>query len=70
MRRIPWQRGTNYNDTCRQYTSYVTRTYAIIVFDVYQEGPSTNDGARERRTGGRAGPKVDFTPDHMGMKSK
>ena len=65
------QRGTTYNDTCRQYTNYVTRRYghAIIVFDGYQEELSTKDGPHERRTGGRAGPTVDFTRDIV-MKSK
>ena len=37
VHRIPWQRGTTYNDTRRQYTNYVTRRYGhtIIVFDGY-----------------------------------
>ena len=71
VHRIPWQRGTTYNDICRQYTNYVTRRYgyAIVVFDGYQEELSTKDGAYERRNGGRAGPTVDFTRD-MVMKSK
>ena len=45
------------------------KKHAIIVFDGYQEGLSTKDGAHERRTGRRAGPTVDFTRD-MVMKSK
>ena len=71
MHRLPWQRGTTYNGICRQYTNYVTRRYghAIIVFDGYQEELSTKYGAHERRTGGRAGPTMDFTRD-MVMKSK
>ena len=71
VHRIPWQRGTTYNDICRQYTNYVTRRYGhvIIVFDGYQEELSTKDGAHERRTCGRAGPTVDFTRN-MVMKSK
>ena len=56
---------------CRQYTNYVIRRYghAIIVFDEYQGELSTKDGAHERRTGGRAGPTMDFTLD-MVMESK
>ena len=72
VHRIPWQRGTTYNDIiCRQYTNYVTRTYghAFSVFDGYQEGLSTKDGVHERRTRGRAGPTVDFKRD-MVKKSK
>ena len=38
-------------------------------FDGYQEELSTKDGARERRTGGRAGPTVYFKRD-MVTKSK
>ena len=69
--RIPWQRGTTCNDICRLYTNYVTRRYghAIIVFDVYQEELSTKCGSHGRRTGGRAGPRVDFIRD-MVMQSK
>ena len=71
VHRLQWQRGTTYNDICMQYTNYVTRKYghAFIVFDWYQEGLSTKDGTHERRTGGRAGPTVDFTR-YMVMKSK
>ena len=71
VHRIPWQRSTIYNDIGRQYTKYVTRKYghAIIIFDGYQEGLSTKDGANERRSGRRAGPTVDF-PRDMVMKSK
>jgi 5'-3' exonuclease len=71
LHRIPWQRGTTYNDICSQYTNYVTRKYehAIIAFDGYKEELSTKDSAHRRRTGGRAGPTVDFTSD-MVMKSK
>ena len=39
------------------------------MFDEYQEDVYTKDGAHERRTGGSAGPTVDFTRD-MVMKSK
>ena len=71
VHRVPWQRGTTYNDICRQCTKYVTRKYghAIIVFDEYQEGLSTKDGAHERRTGRRTGPTVEC-PRDMITKSK
>ena len=71
VHRIPWQRGTTYNDICRRYTNYITRRYghAIIVFDGYHEELSTKYGAHERRTGGRAGPTVDSTRDKV-MQSK
>ena len=62
VHRIPWQRGTTYNDICRLYTNHVTRIYGhtIIVFDGYQEELSTKYGAHERRTGGRAGPAAGY----------
>ena len=71
LHRIPWQRGTTYNDICQQYTNSVTRHYgyAIIVFDGYLEELSTKDSAHQRRTGGRTGLTVDFASD-MVMKSK
>ena len=72
MHRIPWQRGTPYNDIiCRLCTNYVTRRYghAIIVFDGNKEELSTKYGAHELRTGGRTDPTVGFTRD-MVMKSK
>ena len=45
VNRISWQRGTTYNDICRQYTNYVTRRceYAIIVFDGYQLGRTIHE---------------------------
>ena len=51
VHRIPWQRGTTYNDICRMYTYYVTRRFghAIIMFDGHQEELSTKYGAHERR---------------------
>ena len=71
VHRIPWQRGTTYNDICRQYTNYVTIRYgyAIIMFDGYQEELSTNDCAHEPHPDERAGPTVDFARD-MAIKSK
>lgn len=71
LHRIPWQRGTTYNDICKQYTNYVTKHYghAIIIFDGYLQELSTKDGAHQHRTGGRTGLTVDFTKD-MVMKIK
>ena len=43
--------------------------HAIIVFDGYHEELSTKHGVHERRTGGSAGPIVDFTRDIV-MTSK
>ena len=61
VQRIPWTRGSTYNDICQLYTDYVRRKYgeAIVVFDGY-EGTSTKDMTHQRRAGGRAGTTVTF----------
>ena len=71
VHRIPCQRGTTYNDIliCRLYAQTTSQEDMDMPFDGYQEELSTKDGARERRTGGRAGPTVYFTRD-MVTKSK
>jgi hypothetical protein len=71
LHRIPWQRGSTYNDICNMYTRYVTKKYerAIVVFDGYEEELSTKDSTHRRRTGGQVGPTVYFSSD-MVMKSK
>ncbi|KAJ8038016.1 hypothetical protein HOLleu_18979 [Holothuria leucospilota] len=71
LHRIPWQHGSTYDGICERYTNYVTRKYgkAVIVSDGYENDMSTKDGAHQRRTGRREGPKVDFSGE-MPMKSK
>ena len=53
LHRIPWQRGTTYDDICQHYCRYVSCHYGMptIVFDGYQDGPSTKDAAHRRRAG-------------------
>ena len=61
VQRIPWKRGSTYNDICQLYTDYVRRKYgvAIVVFDGYK-GTSTKDMTHHRRAGGRDGTTVTF----------
>ncbi|KAK3747021.1 hypothetical protein QZH41_001488 [Actinostola sp. cb2023] len=71
LHRIPWPRGMTYDAICNMYVEYVIRRYGqgTIVFDGYQDGPSTNDATHQRRTGAYAGPTVNFASD-MVLKSK
>ena len=59
LQRIPWSRGSTYEDICHQYTEYVVRKYkeAIIVFDGY-ESTNTKDMTHQRRSKGKAGATV------------
>ncbi|MCG8032824.1 MAG: hypothetical protein JAZ03_11705 [Candidatus Thiodiazotropha taylori] len=47
------------------YVDYVNRKYrnAAVVFDGYEDGPSTKDATHLRRTGASVGPKVNFSSD-------
>jgi len=60
-----------YDAICNMYVEYVIRRYGqgIIVFDGYQDGPSTKGTTHQRRTGAYAGPTVIFASD-MVLKSK
>ncbi len=71
LHRIPWQRGSTYNGICQEYVNYVTAKYGrpTVVFDGYQDGPSTKDATHLRRTGTCPGLTVHFTGD-MVIKSK
>ena len=62
IHRIPWTRGTTYQEICSVYTRYVSKKYgeAVVVFDGYS-GKSTKDTTHERRTKGHAGVTVAFT---------
>jgi len=61
LHRVPWPRGLTYSDILSLYVQYVTRRYAsaTVVFDGYEDGPSTKDSAHQRRTG-TSGPIVNF----------
>jgi len=59
--RVPWPRGITYDAICSFYVQYVANKYgkATVVFDGYQNGPSTKDGTHQRRAGAY-GPTVNF----------
>lgn len=61
VHRIPWAIGDTYGKILEDYCNYVTKHYkkAVIVFDGYDDGPSTKDATHKRRVGNE-GRKVVF----------
>ena len=59
LHRIPWPRGLTYTEILSLYVQHVTQRYnqATVVFDGYEEGPSTKDCVHQRRSG-VSGPSV------------
>ncbi|XP_073253317.1 uncharacterized protein [Porites lutea] len=66
LHRVVWPRGVTYNAICLLYIQYVRRTYprATIVFDGYDNGPTTKDCTHQRRGHG-CGLAVLFYPDML-----
>ena len=64
LQRIPWSRGSTYQDIFNQYTEYVARKYAnaIVVFDGY-ESTNTKDVTHKSRAKGIVGTTVAFITD-------
>ena len=64
LHRVIWPRGSTYHAICPLYIQYIQRRYpqATIVFDGYEDGPSTKDCTHQRR-GNACGPAVLFEPD-------
>ena len=63
LHRLPWPRGSSYNELIQMYIDYVIRVYkkGTVVFDGYSHGPSTKDVAHLRRShGGNASRCVSF----------
>ena len=61
---IPWNKGSTFSEIFKTYSDYVLNKYgeAIVVFDGY-EVASTKDLTHMRRSKGKLGPIVSFTPD-------
>ena len=68
---LPWSRASTHERICQLYVDYVTRRYghATILFDGYDDGPTTKYAAHIRRTGVCPSLKVNFAGD-MIIKSK
>ena len=69
--RVPWPRGSTYESVSHLYVRYVTQKYgaAAIVFDGYNDDPTTKDATHLRRTGDCVGVTVHFASGMM-IKSK
>ena len=63
LHRIPWNRGSAYDEICQQYIRYVDSHYGrpTVVFDGYLSGPSTKDPTQQRRAGILVGATVQFS---------
>ena len=63
LQKLPWQKGASFGYICEEYISYVKQRYTnpVVVFDGYNNGPSTKDVTHLRRQKGVIGTKVLFT---------
>ena len=71
LHRVPWPRGSTYESVSHLYVRYVAPKYgaAAIVFDGYNDDPTTKDATHLRRTGDCVGVTVHFASG-MIIKSK
>ena len=71
LHRVPWPQGSTYESVSHLYVRYVTQKYgaAAIVFDGYNDDPTTKDATHLRRTGDYVGMTVHFASG-MIIKSK
>lgn len=60
---IPWESGQTFEDICSTYVQFVQSRYTncSVVFAGYDNGPTTKDSTRCRRTAGMVGTEVRFT---------
>ena len=65
LHRVPWVKGETYGQICRRYTDYVHRRYpsSVVVFDSYNQHPSTKDITHLRRSRGIHATEVFFDID-------
>ena len=51
LHHVPWIKGSTYGKIADSYVDYTRRNYgtATVVFDGYQDGPSTKDSTHQRR---------------------
>ena len=60
LHRIPWNRGSTYDDICQQYVRYAASYYShpVVVFDGYLSGPTTKDITQQHRAATGVGATV------------
>jgi len=67
LHRVPWPPETTYSSICDMYVAYVGKYGStIVVFDGYQDGPSTKDNTHQRRYK-KQSPLINF---NLNMKLK
>ena len=71
LQRVPWPCGYIVAAICKLYVDYVNQRYrhCTIVFDGYDDMPTTKDPTHQRRVGSSVGPVVNFTSQTV-MKLK
>ena len=72
IHRVIWPHGVTYDAVCSMYVQYVQRRYgnATIVFDGYDQGPSTKGCAHQRRAPTSAPPVVFDSGMLISLKKK
>ena len=67
LHRVPWLRGSTYDSVSHLYVRYVTQKYgaAAIVFDSYNDDPTTEDATHLQTTGDCAAMTVHFASGMM-----
>ncbi|GFO36678.1 hypothetical protein PoB_006318300 [Plakobranchus ocellatus] len=65
LHRIPWRRSDTFAAIGQTYVEYVQRRYMKprVVFDGYNDGPSTKDATHLRRSCGVVGLAIRFNPE-------
>ena len=59
---VIWQKGKKYYEICNNYVDYVIKHHGTtVVFDGYDDKPSTKDTTHFRRTVGKQGLSVHFS---------
>ncbi|GFO01028.1 hypothetical protein PoB_002753300 [Plakobranchus ocellatus] len=69
---IPWRRSDTFAAIDQTYVEYVQRMYMKprIVFDGYNDGPSTKDATHLRRSCGVVVPTIRFNPEMVAVPGK
>ena len=57
LQMLAWPKSTAYASLCQLYIDFVQRNYKTVhvVFDGYEDGPSTKDETHQRRAGNEMG---------------
>ena len=72
LHRIPWPRGVTYSTVTKIYSDYVCRKYgaAIVVFDGYEDGPTTKDVTHMKTRENSGSGNIFFQPNMVVPNNK